>query len=384
MACANRLRNFSRFKQIISDLRRKKKLFLLSASLSLRILLSEHFVSRPTTMLLEIAHVPPMFTGGILQHVESHAALFPRDEMLLTWQGPTSSLLSSQKRISEESKYKDILDKDRAPALDLDDYFVTEAPMESLSRAVGDALPAIKIGFDAYGPALLRSSRLLDAASLGKQALDSTAPMAKQALDAAGPMALQAMDAAAPVAKQALDSAAPVAKQAIDAAAPVAKQALDSAAPVAKQALDSALPVAKQAFDAAAPMAVQYSRQAIDATAPLLKQGMSAASPVAKQAFDAASPVAREALDAAAPVAKQALDAAAPVISQGVATTAPAITKGMLYSTCRVSSGDEVRALEERAAELEARLARCEKRAQLANARVGELEEELRLERTRR
>ena len=135
------------------------------------------------------------------------------------------------------------------------------------------------------------------------------------------------------MAQQALVAATPVTRQVIDAATPVAKQAFDAGAPVAKWAIQAARPVGRAAFDAAAPMA----KQAMDAAAPLVKQGVNAA------------------MDSGAlPAMTRGVAAAAPVLGKGGAV----VTKGVISAACAATG--EVRTLEERVAELERSLSKCQ------------------------
>ena len=183
---------------------------------------------------------------------------------------------------------------------------------------------------------------------------EAAARIARQTMDVAGPAARDA-------ARQAIDAAAPVARD-------VAKQALDAATPVARQALDAAAPMAKDAARAAAPVA----QQALEAATPMMKQGIAAA-------VDAA-------VDAGAlPAITKGVVAVAPTLTQGVAAAAPVLGKGVLTATCMVTGqGADVRALEDRVAELERKLRLCDKqrqseelRANAAMARATDLEEYL-------
>ena len=238
---------------------------------------------------------------------------------------------------SEDSKYRAILDSSGDP-LRVDDFFAIETPREAAARIARQTM-------DVAGPAARDAAR---------QAIDAAAPVARD-------VAKQALDAATPLARQAVDAAAPVARD-------VAKQALDAATPVARQALDAAAPMAKDAARAAAPVA----QQALEAATPMMKQGIAAA-------VDAA-------VDAGAlPAITKGVVAVAPTLTQGVAAAAPVLGKGVLTATCMVTGqGADVRALEDRVAELERKLRLCDKqrqseelRANAAMARATDLEEYL-------
>lgn len=303
------------------------------------------------TTALSMVHRSPA-TSSAWHDGGSTSLIFPQSllESSYTHMLPVTSLLAREGSIPARpisDKYKEILENNKSPDIDFNEYLVSDSPLEM---------------------AALRARQGLDAAApLLKQGLEAATPMVKQGVNAASQQAQQALDAATPMVKQGLDAAAPIVRQGVDAAAPIVRQALDAAKPVVKQGVVAAAPVVKQGVDAAAPVV----RQALDAAAPAVKQGVDA---TVNAAVDSG----------ALPAFTKGIVAATPVIGQGVAIAAPVVAKGVASATCLVSSANDIKVLEDRVAELERSLRQCqrerqadERRAKAAAARVAGLEEKL-------